>query len=390
MKSYRFLSLLTVLLVLDIAGLRADAVTPEQAMQIASQFFSNKGPRRMQSSARRTSAQSAMTTVAVFDSIDSAGQPYIYAVSAPQQDGFVLVSGDDRFNAVLGYSDGSSYDEQTMPENMRAWMQGYIAEMRYLESKGYRSAPLSSASPKAAISPLLTTKWNQGAPFNNNCPIDNSTQQRSVTGCVATAMAQVINYHIQNHNAPTQIVAAIPGYTTYTRGMYVGGIAAGTMPEVKLYLNDQLVGTKQVSRATEFKAVFTLPYQPGELRAEAGGQSVTLSTAGEPARLRLTPDKKAMQSDGQDLTYVTVEVVDSKGNVCPEAAIACEASVKGAGQLLAFATADFKDTEATTSPRVTTWKGRALLVVRSNKTKGKAQLSIKSALPTAALTIQSR
>ena len=97
-----------------------------------------------------------------------------------------------------------------------------------------------------------------------------------------------------------------------------------------------------------------------------------------------------MQSGGQDLTYVTVEVVDSKGNVCPEAAVACEASVKGAGQLLAFATADFKDTEATTSPRVTTWKGRALLVVRSNKTKGKAQLSIKSALPTAALTIQSR
>ena len=161
-------------------------------------------------------------------------------------------------------------------------------------------------------------------------------------------------------------------------------------PEVKLYLNGQLVGTKQVNRATEFKAVFTLPYQPGELRAEAGGQSVTLSTAGEPARLRLTPDKQVMQSGGQDLTYVTVEVVDSKGNVCPEAAIACEASVKGAGQLLAFATADFKDTEATTSPRVTTWKGRALLVVRSNKTKGKAQLSIKSALPTAALTIQSR
>ena len=161
-------------------------------------------------------------------------------------------------------------------------------------------------------------------------------------------------------------------------------------PEVKLYLNGQLVGTKQVNRATEFKAVFTLPYQPGELRAEAGGQSVTLSTAGEPARLRLTPDKQVMQSGGQDLIFVTVEVVDSKGNVCPEAAVACEASVKGAGQLLAFATADFKDTEATTSPRVTTWKGRALLVVRSNKTKGKAQLSIKSALPTAALTIQSR
>ncbi|MBO4658061.1 MAG: DUF4982 domain-containing protein [Prevotella sp.] len=158
-------------------------------------------------------------------------------------------------------------------------------------------------------------------------------------------------------------------------------------PEVNLYLNDRLIGTKTVNRSTAFKAVFQIPYEPGELRAEAGGNRVALCTAGKPARLRLTADKTVMRCDGQDLTFVTVEVVDSKGHVCPDAAIPCEAVVKGGGSLLAFASADLKDTEPTTSPCVTTWKGRALLVVRSGKSKGKVSISIRSTLPTANLTI---
>ena len=161
-------------------------------------------------------------------------------------------------------------------------------------------------------------------------------------------------------------------------------------PEVKLYLDDQLIGTKQVSRETEFKAVFPVPYKAGTLRAEAGGKSVILKTAGEPARLRLTPDRTVMSADGQSLIFVTVEVLDNQGTPVPEAAIDCEATVKGAGKLLAFASADLKDTEPYTSPRVKTWKGRALLVIRSTQKKGSVNVSIKSALPTASLTLKSK
>jgi beta-galactosidase len=161
-------------------------------------------------------------------------------------------------------------------------------------------------------------------------------------------------------------------------------------PEVKLYLNDQLIGTKKVDRNTEFKAVFSVPYKAGTLRAEAGGESVTLKTAGEPARLRLTPDRTVMAADGQSLTFVTIEVLDKNGIYVPEAAIDCEAIVKGQGQLLAFASADLKDTEPYTSPRVKTWKGRALLVVRSTQKKGSVSVSIKSSLPTASLTLKSK
>ncbi|MBQ3752248.1 MAG: beta-galactosidase, partial [Prevotella sp.] len=109
---------------------------------------------------------------------------------------------------------------------------------------------------------------------------------------------------------------------------------------------------------------------------------------GEPARLRLTPDRRVITADGQDLCFITVEAVDSEGRVCPDAAIPCEAIVKGQGSLIAFASADLKDREPYTSPRVTTWKGRALLVVRSTMKRGRAQVSIKSSLPTASLTIQ--
>jgi len=162
-------------------------------------------------------------------------------------------------------------------------------------------------------------------------------------------------------------------------------------PEVKLYLNDKLIGTKKVSRETEFKAVFTVPYEAGTLRAQTcWGRIKALHTAGKPARLRLTPDRSVITADGQDLSFIVVEVIDKNGNVCPDAAIPCEAFVKGQGTLLSFASADLKDIEPYTSSRVKTWKGRALLVVRSTHKKGNAQVSIKSNLPTANLTIKSK
>ena len=168
-------------------------------------------------------------------------------------------------------------------------------------------------------------------------------------------------------------------------------------PEVKLYLNDRLIGTTQVNRSTEFKAVFKVNYEPGTLRAEVTspllnreGLGVSLQTAGKPARLRLTPDRTVMTADGQSLTFVNVEVLDKQGTLVPEAAIPCEAIVKGAGNLLAFASADLKDIEPYTSPRVKTWKGRALLVVRSTQKKGSVSVSIKSSLPTASLTLKSK
>ena len=152
-----------------------------------------------------------------------------------------------------------------------------------------------------------------------------------------------------------------------------------SLPSVRLYLNDRLVGEQQ---SAECKAVFTLPYQPGTLRAEGvteEGQpvSVSLSTAGEPCQIRLTADKSTFLADGQDLIYVTVEILDRNGLVCPDAAIPLTATVKGAGSLLSFASADLKDTSVYTDPLCTTWKGHALLAVRSTAKSGTVSLTVK-------------
>ena len=156
---------------------------------------------------------------------------------------------------------------------------------------------------------------------------------------------------------------------------------------VVLYCNDKLYGKVNVGPETGYKAVFNIDYEPGCLEAITNEDGAVLYTAEAPVALRLTPDRHVITADGQDLCFITVEVIDSEGVVCPDAAIPCEAVVKGQGRLLAFASADLKDREPYTSSRVTTWKGRALLVVRSTEQKGKAQVSIKSTLPTATLNI---
>lgn len=161
-------------------------------------------------------------------------------------------------------------------------------------------------------------------------------------------------------------------------------------PEVSLYLNDKLIGTKAVNRSTAFKAVFSVPYVAGTLRAEADGQQVTLTTAGAPAALRLTSDRTVLTSDGQSLAFIIVEVVDKEGRVCPEASIPCEVSTVGQLRLMAAASADLKDREPSTSSRVTTWKGRAMIVVRSTTKKAKSQVRVTSQLPTASISITSK
>ncbi len=161
-------------------------------------------------------------------------------------------------------------------------------------------------------------------------------------------------------------------------------------PSVALYLNKTLIGKKEVSRATQYKAVFTLPYQPGLLEAITDSGSAILETAGEPERLRLTPDRSVITADGQDLSFIVVEVVDAKGRVVPDAAIACNVAVSGAGQLMAAASADLKDFEPSTSPKVTTWKGRALIAVRGSQKPGSAKVTVSSSLPKASVSIRSR
>lgn len=122
-----------------------------------------------------------------------------YAFNASAADGYVLVSGDDRMPAVIGYSDEGKFDADAIPDNMCEWLETYAEQVRYVQTHaGVRIQSSTDQTSIGNVYPLLgSTKWNQSAPYNNMCPTfsNNGTTQRTVTGCVATAMAQVMYYH---------------------------------------------------------------------------------------------------------------------------------------------------------------------------------------------------
>ena len=144
--------------------------------------------------------------------------------------------------------------------------------------------------------------------------------------------------------------------------------------KVRLYLNDQLIGEKEVAQGM---ATFTLPYQPGTLRAKAGEQTFSLQTADEAKTILLTADRTTLKADGQDLAFTTVELTDADGTVNLTANNELTASVSGAATLIGFGNADIKDCDRYTDSTHKAWKGRALLVVRSTGKKGKATITVQ-------------
>ena len=129
---------------------------------------------------------------------------YIYNTS---DGGFVIVSGDKRAVPVLAYSTESSFDTVGMPDNIRWWFSTYedqidaavttLAEAPTQTAMQWRECinnQFSYQKATTAVSALLTTKWDQGSPYNTFCPYDASVGKRTYTGCVATAMAQIMKY----------------------------------------------------------------------------------------------------------------------------------------------------------------------------------------------------
>jgi len=152
---------------------------------------------------------------------------------------------------------------------------------------------------------------------------------------------------------------------------------------VRLFLDDTLVGEMPTGREQQFKAVFSVPYAAGTLKAVAlrGGRAVAesvLRTAGAPARLRLTPDRARIRADGQDLSYVVVEALDAQGRFQPNADQVIEVAVSGMGACAAVGSGDAKRDEPYTGNRVRLYNGRALIIVRAARSAGRIALRAKS------------
>lgn len=154
-------------------------------------------------------------------------------------------------------------------------------------------------------------------------------------------------------------------------------------PKVRLYLNDKVIGEKETGLAQEFKATFTIPYASGELKAvgienNKEVESVLLKTAQQAAKIKLTADRKEITADGQDLSYITVEITDDKGILDPNAANQLTFNLSGAGVIVGVDNADLKDTDLYVANTRKAWHGRAMIIIKSTKVSGAIHLEVTS------------
>lgn len=141
--------------------------------------------------------------------------------------GYVVVSGDERMPDVLAYSYDGQINMDDMPDNMRAWLEEYAEQVKYLRAYPEAKATRRAAAERVNIAPLLTCWFSQGSPYNTpyneKCPVIDG--QHSITGCVATAMAQIMYYW----KWPKQTTDVILGYTTKTYRINIPAIPITTI-----------------------------------------------------------------------------------------------------------------------------------------------------------------
>ena len=146
--------------------------------------------------------------------------------------GYTIVSGDDRMPEIVGYSTTDTYSEENMPDGMKHLMQAYEAMATAL-ANGDAKAERCLAEKEALVAdstyrqprvePLLADiAWGQTEPYNNLCPMYDD-QRRTVTGCVATAMAQLMMYY----QYPQTLKSDIPAYKTDSYQLDMPLVSAG-------------------------------------------------------------------------------------------------------------------------------------------------------------------
>lgn len=192
------LKLILLSIVLFPAFALAATISKEEAARKATEFIANRRQANTTTKLNCTYAHSRQHK-AQGKNADGSDAAY-YVFSGANDKGFVIVAGDDRLPSIIGYSDTGRFDTANMPEACSAWLDAIAAETAKLMSlrTNLRSqcgvwSEKAIAYPTKAVEPLLTTQWDQENPYNALTPAIGGKQ--SLTGCVATATAQIMNYY---------------------------------------------------------------------------------------------------------------------------------------------------------------------------------------------------
>ena len=188
MKPLRTQSFITILLLLCIAvpvHTVANPISLKQAQRNAIDFMQERGT---------SIAMASLHQAPMLVSQDGIQDIYLFNIAG--NNGYIVAAGDDCVSPILGYSEKGAVNVEHMPDNMKAWLEDYAEQIRFYRSQGGHSFNSSTLTVPnhPLISPMLTCYWGQGEPYNDLCPVD-ADGNRCVTGCVATAMAQVMYYY---------------------------------------------------------------------------------------------------------------------------------------------------------------------------------------------------
>ena len=221
----------------------AGPVDKKQAMQEAAAFLKNHPLTVDNKADGQAQTAEAVRLTDVSATLPMGEKAPFYIINIGDQQGFVIVSGDDRTNPILGYSDEGAFDANRMPANMRYWLDCYAQQLNVLAEMDDMQAARVLRAPRRdrvgthnSIAPLITTKWDQATPYWNELPdfvteIDDEgnavATEKPYTGCVATSMSQIMYFYKQ----PQSIDQEIPSYTFTIAGEQMGEYANVTMEE---------------------------------------------------------------------------------------------------------------------------------------------------------------
>lgn len=184
----------------------AERIPVEQARKMATEFFRHNRPQMAVNSLKM-----------VYDgetaaSRSAGAEPAFYVFDNPGGKGFVIISGDDIAQPVLGYSYENDFPMEQLPVNVEGWLESLKKQVNDGRKYGVVSHPDSRSLSRAGdvVVKLETAQWNQTAPYNQMLPIVGD--RKAYTGCVITAAAIVMRYH----KWPEKGVGTVPGYTTHT------------------------------------------------------------------------------------------------------------------------------------------------------------------------------
>ncbi len=196
---------LTLASLFVVVSIMANPVDIDEAQGRAASFL-NSLP-SAQAKAKR--ASSSMMSLQQAD----AGFDHLYVFNNVENGGFVVVSADDKTDAVLAYSESGSYDAMQSNEALKAMLAGLNDEVAAVAASPFFTARNNTEyleQDREPVYPLITTCWNQYDPYYHFCPTDPNSGTKSLVGCVGITLAQLMKYY----KYPEQTTVTIPAYTT--------------------------------------------------------------------------------------------------------------------------------------------------------------------------------